>query len=103
MQTNDMAAFRSEEKIPGVLQRAGQSDPVPDSRFAIHSRFKRRFGPLQRNRDFPRQHVAAEPIHDRHQINKALPQANVGDIAGPNVIGPIDLEAAQPIRIDLVS
>ena len=39
----------------------------------------------------------------RHgEINKALPQANVGDIAGPNVVGSIDLETAQQIRIDLV-
>ena len=48
-------------------------------------------GALQRNRYFPRQHIAAEPIHDRHEINKALPQANVGDIAGPNVVGSIIL------------
>ena len=42
---------------------------------------------LQRLVEHPTDHIAAEPVDNRHQIQPAVTQADVGDIAAPDVIG----------------
>ena len=50
----------------------------------------------------PRQHRARRPVDDRHQIEKAAPDRNVGDVGRPDVVRPLDRQVAQQIGIDLV-
>jgi len=51
---------------------------------------------------FPTEYVTAEPVHDRDQIEKAALHRNIGNIAAPDMIGPLDGDAAQQVRVDLV-
>ena len=39
--------------------------------------------PIHRAREPPGQHLAAPPVHDGDQIEEALRQRNVGDVAAP--------------------
>jgi hypothetical protein len=57
---------------------------------------------IHRVRQAQRQNRPAGPVDNRHQIQKAKRHRNIGDVAGPDVIGPGDAHAAQQIRIDLV-
>ena len=41
---------------------------------------------LHRQRQPPAQHEPAEPIHDRHQIDKTLGHRDVGDVRAPDLI-----------------
>lgn len=50
----------------------------------------------------PGEHVAAEPVHDRHQVDKAAVHPDVGDIGRPYLVWPVDCESSEQIRIDLV-
>ena len=54
------------------------------------------------DRQPPREHTAAEPVDDRGQIDKAARHGDVGDVHGPNLIGPRDREAAQQVGINLL-
>ena len=47
----------------------------------------------------PRKNIAAEPIHHGNQIQEAKLHRNVRDVATPNLVGPIDFEVAQQVRI----
>jgi len=38
----------------------------------------------------PRQHRAAHPVHDDHQIEIPLGHRDVGDVRAPNLIDPVD-------------
>src|SRR5271169_926298 len=58
---------------------------------------------LHRDRDAPRQHATAEPIEHNGQIDKAPRHRDVGDVHRPHLVWLRDLDAAQQIRIDLVS
>ena len=55
---------------------------------------------IKRVRQPPRQNLAARPIHDRDQIEKAAPHRNVGDVGAPDLVWPADDEPVQKIRID---
>mgnify|MGYP000276212011 CR=1 FL=1 len=48
---------------------------------------------IQRILEPPIQHFSRRPIHDRHQIQKAVFDWDVGDVAAPNLIGPRDWAA----------
>ena len=50
----------------------------------------------------PGEHVAGEPIHDRHQVNETATQRQVGDVTCPYEVGPIDHPPAQQIGVDSV-
>jgi hypothetical protein len=50
----------------------------------------------------PRQHGAAHPIHDYHQVKKAPSHRDVGDVGAPDLIDPLDRQPAEQIRVDLV-
>lgn len=43
----------------------------------------------------PSQYAPRRPIDDRKQIREAAPHRNVGNIRSPDLIGPIDGQAAQ--------
>jgi hypothetical protein len=51
----------------------------------------------------PRQNRPGGPVDDRHQIRKAKRHRNIGDVAGPDVIGLGNAHAAQQTGIDLVA
>src|SRR5262249_59738787 len=55
---------------------------------------------LQGDRHFPTQHVSAEPIHDRYQVHKAVPQSNVGDVRAPHLVHPPNPHSSQSIQLD---
>src|ERR1700688_4523013 len=58
---------------------------------------------LHRDRHAPRQHATAEPVEHDSQIDEAARHQDVGDVHRPHLVWPCDLDAAQKIRIDLVS
>ena len=58
---------------------------------------------LQRNRQTPRQHPPAEPVHHRNQINKAPGHRNIRYIGAPDLIGMVDVQIPQQIWVDFVS
>jgi hypothetical protein len=58
---------------------------------------------LHRIGQFPTEHVTAEPIHDGDQVEEAATHRNVRNIGTPDVIGPFDRDAAQQVRVDLVT
>lgn len=45
---------------------------------------------------------AAVPVDDRHQINKATRQPNIGDVGTPHLIGADDVDTPQQVRISFV-
>ena len=51
-------------------------------------------------RQIPGQHVAAGPVDHRDQVDKAAGHGNVGDVHGPDLARPIDLQPAQQVGID---
>ena len=53
--------------------------------------------------EFPTQDETAEPVHDSHQVEKAPMHRKVRNIGAPDLIGPLDRDAAQQVRVDLVS
>ncbi len=57
---------------------------------------------IQRIGKPPSQNLAGRPIHDRHQIQKAVFDWNVGDVAAPNLIGPRDWQLSQQVWINAV-
>jgi len=48
------------------------------------------------------QHFTGGPVHDRHQVEKAAPHRDVGHIGTPDLIGRVDSQPSQQIRINLV-
>ena len=53
-------------------------------------------------RQTPRQNLAAPAVHDRHQIQKALRKRYVGDVSAPHLIGSLNTDAPQQIRVNPV-
>ena len=51
-------------------------------------------------RDPRAQDFAAEPVHDGDQIHEAALHRDVGHVGRPHLVGPIDHEFAQQVRID---
>ena len=47
-------------------------------------------------------HVAAEPVHDGHEVHEAAPHGDVRDVGAPYRVRHGDYEIAQKIRIDRV-
>jgi len=57
---------------------------VPRQRFVERRDAKAR---IHRVRQAPRQNRPAGPVDNRHQIQKAERHRNIGDVAGPDMIG----------------
>ena len=55
---------------------------------------------VETRRYFPTEHVPAEPIHDGNQVNEARSQPDIGDVAGPHLVGVRNDNVAQPVRIN---
>ena len=58
---------------------------------------------VQGDRDCPSYDVTAEPIQNRHEVDKATPHAYVSDIRCPYLVRPIDDEPFEQERVFLVS
>src|ERR1700675_3263365 len=58
---------------------------------------------LHRNRQPPRQNTTCRPVQHHGEIDEAVRHRNVRDVHGPDLVRPPDLDAAQQIRIDLVT
>ena len=54
----------------------------------------------QRVGQAPRHHPAAGPVHHGEQEYKTPSHRDVGDVGGPDMVGTIDHEASQEIRIN---
>jgi hypothetical protein len=48
-------------------------------------------------------HEAAEPIHHGNQVEEAAMHRNIRNIGAPDLVGPLDGNAAQQVRVDLVT
>ena len=59
-------------------------------------------GSVQGVGESPGQYLAAGPVHDGHEIGKALSHWQVGYVGTPDVVGNGDIHASQQVRIDLV-
>jgi hypothetical protein len=55
---------------------------------------------VHRVRQPPAQHRAARPVHDRHQVQKAPADREVGDVGRPHLVGLSDHQVAQQVGID---
>src|ERR1700682_3863562 len=58
---------------------------------------------LHRDRQPPRQHAAGRPVEHDGEIHEAVRHRDIGDVHGPDLVRPPDLDAAQQVRIDLVA
>src|SRR3984957_2267863 len=68
-------------------------------------RFLQRFSAeirLHGDRNPPSQNPPAEPVHHRDQIHEALGHRDVSYIGAPHLVRPLNTQAAQQIRINLV-
>ena len=54
-------------------------------------------GVLQGDGQIPSQNVPAEPVHDGHEIDKAVMHPDIGDIGAPGMVRVIDLQSPQQI------
>ena len=54
---------------------------------------------MQRVRKPPGEHRPRVPVHDRHQVDEALGQRNVGNVTAPDLVDPVDRQAAQQVGI----
>jgi hypothetical protein len=53
--------------------------------------------------EFPTEHVTAEPVHDGDQVKEPATHRNIRNIGTPDLVGPLDRQAAQQVRVDLVT
>ena len=51
-------------------------------------------------RQTPGQHIPARPIPDRHQVKKAAPHRDVGDVGAPDMVCPLDRQTLEQIGVD---
>ena len=58
---------------------------------------------IHRDQQPPGQHLPAVPVDHGHQIDEAFGHRYVGDVRGPNLIGPRDGQGAQQARVDVVA
>jgi hypothetical protein len=72
---------------------------VPQERFfeGLDAEFR-----AERVRQPPRQHGAAHPVHDDHQVEEAPGHWDVGDVGAPHLIDPLEHDPAEQVGIDLV-
>ena len=52
--------------------------------------------------ELPADHVAARPVHNRRQVDVAVPKGNVGDVRAPDLVAPVDLQVPQQVGILLM-
>src|SRR5579883_2401638 len=51
-------------------------------------------------REPPGAHLAAGDIQDRHQVQQSVRHRDVGDVGGPRLVGPLDREPTEQVRMD---
>lgn len=59
-------------------------------------------GSIQVSRDFSREHRAAVPVHNGHQIDESMEHADIGDIRAPYLITMINSQIPQEVGVGLV-
>jgi hypothetical protein len=79
-------------KISGLPRRASASSSAKMQERHVHG-----------VRQPPRQHRPACPIDDRDGVEEAASDRHIGDARCPHLVRPVDRQAAQEIREDLVS
>ena len=47
----------------------------------------------------PGEHTAGSPVHDRYQVQEAALDGDIGDVRGPDLIGPFNGEPLEKIGI----
>ncbi len=57
---------------------------------------------IYRVRQPPTQYLAAIPIDNGDQVDKAVQQPDVGDVGAPDLVGADDLDTPEQIRVNLV-
>src|SRR5579871_6171299 len=57
---------------------------------------------FHRQRQRPTQHVPAEPVHHRHQVDEALRHPDIRDVRAPDLIDAPYRDPSQQVRVDLV-
>ncbi len=76
---------------------------VEDPGFAESQGFLQRFQAETRVQgvgQLPGQDVAAVPVHDRHQVEETVTEADVGDVRSPNLVRGNDLQVPQKVRVN---
>jgi hypothetical protein len=58
---------------------------------------------LHRVGKFPTEYEAAEPVHHGDQVQKAATHRNVSNIGTPDVVGSLDRDTAQQVRVHFVT
>ena len=48
----------------------------------------------------PGEHLAAVPVHDRHQIHKPAGHSHIGDVGGPHLVRVIDAQLPEQVGIN---
>ena len=71
--------------------------PAPGQRLRKRLGAKAR---LQRVGQSPGHHVAAVPVHDCRQVEKAAGHGQIGDVGGPHLVGPGDPGVPHQVGID---
>src|SRR5580765_866898 len=88
-----------EPKLAALVGVEDLGLPVPGQRLLKRLHAERG---VHADRHPVRQDSTARPVDDRAQIDPAAGHRDVRDIGGPDLVGPVDLELAQQVRIDLV-
>ena len=60
-------------------------------------------GRIQGDRQGPGDHIAAEPVHNGHQIDESLGKPHIGDVRAPDLIGPDDGYSPKEVGVDFVA
>lgn len=100
----DTALLQRRQKIGGG--ELGTLIGVPDLRLAETEGGLQRGqtkGRLHRIGQFPTEHKTTEPIHDGDQVQETATHGKAGNIGAPDLAGPLDQDAAQQVRADLVA
>src|SRR3954468_23650251 len=58
---------------------------------------------LHGDRQPPAENPTAEPVDDRGEVDEPARHRNVGDVHGPDLVGPGDRQVAQQVGVDLVA
>src|SRR5690606_25914084 len=96
----DFGFFQQPGELPGC--ELGTLVGVKDVRFALLQCLPQSDPakqPIEGVRQLPGQDIATEPVDDRHQVHKAMPQRYVSDVTAPPRTDTAYGQAAQKVRV----
>lgn len=56
-------------------------------------------GGIESDRDFPGENVPTVPVHDRHEVDEALPHGDISDVGGEHLIEPCYVDTFLEIGV----